>query len=114
MSAGRKRVGRPPKHYRQVKLMLPPATDTALERLADTLDTTKSELADVGINTVIKAHRRRKGFKRGPEEDTVFVYFRLENEKRAELEAIATTRGCTIDELVSLAVTEFLASQGAH
>jgi hypothetical protein len=54
------------------------------------------------------------GFKRGPEEDTVFVYFRLENEKRAELEAIATTRGCTIDELVSLAVTEFLASQGAQ
>ena len=44
----------------------------------------------------------------------MFVYFRLENEKRAELEAIATTRGCTIDELVSLAVTEFLASQGAH
>ena len=39
---------------------------------------------------------------------TELVYFPLEDEKRAELEAIARERGVSLDELVQQAVSEFL------
>jgi hypothetical protein len=53
---------------------------------------------------VVKAHRRRKGSKRQTDTDTVLVYFRLEDEKRQKLEAIAAERGVSFDKLVSQGV----------
>jgi hypothetical protein len=107
----RARIGRPPKYYRQVKLMLPPTTDDALERIANALEATKSEIADDGIKAAIKARRRRGRPKRKADDNTVLVYFDIEAEKLQRLEALARQRGCTIDELVSEAIEKSFGGQ---
>jgi hypothetical protein len=88
--------------------MLPPATDTLLEGLAADLEVTNSEPADTGINAGVKAHQRKRS-KGRPDPGTELVYFGLEEEKRAELEAIAAERGITFDELVLRGVELYLA-----
>jgi hypothetical protein len=103
----RARIGRPPKHYPHVKLMLPPATDAALEQLANAMDATKSEFASAAIKAVIKAHRQRGRSRRKASDETVLAYFGLEPEK-LEVPEAARERGCTIDELVCEAAALFL------
>ena len=81
-----KRRGRPPKHYRQVKLKLPPETDDTLEALSRARGQTKSDF----VNRAVRIEfRRGKG-----------AFFELDEASFRKLEKAAAERNVMVEELL--------------
>jgi predicted DNA-binding ribbon-helix-helix protein len=61
----------------------------------------------------LAARRKKKGEANASMTEIAdeLIYFGLEPEKREELEAFAKERGCTVEQLIQQAVTEFLAEK---
>jgi hypothetical protein len=101
----RPRSGRPAKGREQVKLMLPPEINQAVEKVAQATGSTKSDFVIGAIEKQLHKPMRRRA-KQG--EFGQLVYVELTQKQIAAIRREAKASDVTFDELVERAVANFL------